>query len=290
MNIVYIGSSGPLSTIPLQTLINSKFNISAVAIDSNKNDTIPNINKNSDSLASLAFYNNVPLVKLTKKVASNVAAIKKYQPDIILVSCYARKISNEIAQLAKVGCFNIHPSLLPKYRGPTPLFWQFKKGEENFGVTLHRVTEKFDQGNIIAQQKIKMPDGISKAAASILLAKLASKIILKTLPLLQNENFKEVTQDEAIASYQSYFKKEDYAVSVNWTAKRLYNFIAAHKRTMITFPCEIDGKVYELVDAVSYQANAYSEVGGALYFLEKDTIFFKCKEGYAQCYIKKLSG
>ena len=286
MNIVYIGSSGPLSTIPLQTLINSKFNISAVAVDSNKNDTIPNINKNSDSLASLAFYNNVPLIKLTKKVASNVAAIKKYQPDIILVSCYARKIPNEIAQLAKVGCFNIHPSLLPNYRGPTPLFWQFKKGEENFGVTLHRVTKKFDQGNIIAQQTIKMPDGISKAEASILLAKLAGKIILKTMPLLQNGDFKDVKQDETIASYQSYFKKEDYVVSVNWTAKRLYNFIAAHKRTMITFPCEIDGKVYELSDVVSYQANAYNGLNEDMYCITDNVISFKCADGYIQCVFK----
>jgi len=288
MNIVYIGSSGPLSTIPLQTLINSKFNISAVAVDSNKNDTIPNINKNSDSLASLAFYNNVPLIKLTKKVASNVAAIKKYQPDIILVSCYARKISTEITQLAKTGCFNVHPSLLPRYRGPTPLFWQFKKGEEKFGVTLHRVTEKFDQGNIIAQQTIKMPDGISKAEASILLAKLASKIILKTLPLLQNGNFKEVTQDETIASYQSYFKKEDYAVSVNWTAKRLYNFIAAHKRTMITFPCEIDGEIYELIDVVSYQENAYKELNKNMYCITDNLISFECDKGYIQCVLKMI--
>ena len=286
MNIVYIGSSGPLSIIPLQTLINSKFNVSAVAVDSNKNDTIPNINKNSDSLASLAFYNNVPLIKLTKKVASNVAAIKKYQPDIILVSCYARKIPTEITQLAKTGCFNVHPSLLPRYRGPTPLFWQFKKGEKNFGVTLHRVTEKFDQGNIIAQQTIKIPDGISKAEASILLAKLASKIILKTLPLLQNGNFKEVTQDEAIASYQSYFKKEDYAVSVNWTARRLYNFIAAHKRTTITFPCEIDGKIYELLDVISYQEHAYKELNKDMYYITDNVISFKCAEGYVQCIFK----
>jgi len=286
MNIVYIGSSGPLSTIPLQILINSKFNISAVAIDSNKNNTIPNINKNSESLASLAFYNNVPLIKLTKNISSNVTAIKKHQPDIILVSCYARKIPNEIIELAKTGCFNVHPSLLPRYRGPTPLFWQFKKGEEKFGVTIHRVTEEFDQGNIIAQQTIKMPDGISKAEASILLAKLAGKIILKTMPLLQNGDFKDVKQDETIASYQSYFKKEDYVVSVNWTAKRLYNFIAAHKRTMITFPCEIDGKVYELSDVVSYQANAYNGLNEDMYCITDNVISFKCAEGYIQCIFK----
>lgn len=287
MNIVYIGSSGPLSTLPLQILIQSDFTVSAVAVDSNKNNTIPSINKSSDTLESLAFYNNLPLIKLTKNIASNVAAIKKYQPDIILVSCYARKIPNKIIELAKIGCFNIHPSLLPKYRGPSPLFWQFRNGEEKFGVTLHRVNESFDQGNIVAQQSIIMPDGVSKEEASTLLAKLAGEIILKTLPLLQKSNIKEIGQDEAIASYQSYPQKQDYSVSTSWSAKRLYNFIKANKREGLNFSCEIGDKLYKLIDVVSYQENSYEELNGNSLYIADNLISFECNEGYIQCVLIK---
>jgi len=288
MNIVYIGSSGPLSYLPLQALIQSDYKVTAIAVDSNKNNTISSINKNSECLESLAFYNNLPLIKLTKSVASNVAAIKKYQADIILVSCYARKIPNEIIEVAKIGCFNIHPSLLPKYRGPSPLFWQFRNGEEKFGVTIHRVTENFDQGNIVAQQSITMPDGVSKEDASNLLAKLAVKIILKALPLLQEGTVKEVKQDEAVASYQSYSQKQDYSVSTSWSAKHLYNFIRANIREGITFPCEVAGKVYELIDVVSFQDNAYTEMGDALYFISNGMIYFRCQKGYMHCTLKNL--
>ena len=114
MNILYIGSSGPLSYLPLQALISSPFNVCAVAIDSITENCLPTVNKESETLESLAFYNNIPLIKLTKNTATNVAAISKIQPDIILVSCYARKLPKEIILLAKTACFNIHPSLLPK--------------------------------------------------------------------------------------------------------------------------------------------------------------------------------
>lgn len=283
MNILYIGSSGPLSYLPLQALLQSQFNIRAIAVDAIKEASLPTVTKNTETLASLAFHNNIPLLKLTKNNSGNVLAISKLQPDIILVSCYARKLPREIISLAKTGCFNIHPSLLPKYRGPTPLFWQYRQGEEQFGVTLHRVTEQFDAGNIIAQQSISMPDGISKEESSILLAELASGLVLETLPLLIQGKSKERKQNKSEASYQSFPQKGDYSVSVNWTAKRIYNFINANKRTGISFSCEIAGNKYQLLDALSYQKEAYPELKGDLYFTSGNVITFECQQGYIQC-------
>ena len=288
MNIVYIGSSGPLSYLPLQSLINSKIKVSAIAVDSNKNSNISVLNNNSKSLDNLAFNNNIPLINLTNNILSNVAEIKKFEADIIIVSCYARKLPVEIILLPKVGCFNIHPSLLPKYRGPTPLFWQFRKGEDKFGITLHRMTENFDQGNIIVQHSTRIPDGFSKEEVTILLAKLASQLILDALPLLEKESISEVEQDEKKASYQSYPQKKDYKISISWTARRIYNFIKANKRLGLEFPCEIDKNVYALTDVLSYQENAYTEMGDALYFISAGMIYIMCQQGYIQCSLKSI--
>lgn len=284
MNILYIGSSGPLSYLPLQALIESQFvTLSSVAIDAVTENELLSINKNTTSLESLAFYNNIPLLKLTKSIKTNVTAIAKLQPDIILVSCYSRKLPQQIISLPKIGCFNIHPSLLPKYRGPTPLFWQFRCGEEQMGVTLHRMTLKFDDGNIIAQQEIVPEDGVTKEDITILLAEIAADLVLKTLPLLWQGKIKEIKQSEEKASYQTFPDKKDYTVSTNWTAKRLYNFICANKRTGVYFECEIAGVKYHLIDAVSYQKKAYSDMKEDVYFIHKDVVAFKCKQDYIKC-------
>lgn len=287
MNILYIGSSGPLSYLPLQTLLepqsNSIYNIASIAVDETKESNLPAVDINSETLESIAFYNNIPLLKLSKNITANVAAVSKLQPDIILVSCYARKLPKEIISLAKIGCFNLHPSLLPKYRGPTPLFWQFREGEAQFGVTLHRMTERLDDGNIIAQQSIDMPDGVSKEEASRMLAKLASDLVSTTLPLLIQSKVKKVKQDECEASYYSFPQKQDFTVSVNWTAQRINNFICANKRHGLYFSCEIAGKIYKLIDALSYQEKKYPELNTDLYVINDEVITFKCQTGYIKC-------
>jgi methionyl-tRNA formyltransferase len=286
MNILYIGSSGPLSFLPLEALIHSQFSPTAIAVDSIKHDVISTINKNSNSLEALAFFNNIPLIKLTKNLSTNISKISEIQPDIIFVSCYARKLPIEIISLAKIGCFNVHPSMLPAYRGPTPLFWQFRNGEEKFGVTLHRMTSKYDAGNIISQRSMDMPDGVSKEDASKLLATLASKMLLTSLPLIEQGTVNDIPQNETISSYHSFPQNEDYRVSVSWTAKRLYNFIKANKREGVFFPCEIAGKDYELIEATSYQEEAYLELIDREFFISDDVLSFKCQKGYLQCVFK----
>ena len=162
MKIIYIGSSGPLSLIPLQALINSKYTICAIGVDEDNNSEFNIINSDSISIQSLAFDNSIPLVKLNKDFTDMDSKISLFQPDIILVSCYARLIPQSVFSLANVGAFNLHPSLLPLFRGPTPLFWQFREGISDFGVTLHRMNSEFDTGNIISQKNVEMTDGINK--------------------------------------------------------------------------------------------------------------------------------
>jgi len=77
-------------------------------------------------------------------------------------------------------------------------------------------------------------------------------------------------------------------VSASWSAKQLYNFIRANRREGLTFPCEVAGMVYELIDVVSFQENAYTETGDALYFISNGMIYFRCQRGYIQCTLKRL--
>lgn len=284
MNILYIGSEGPLSLIPLQALIKSKHNVCAFAFDEQLNSDFNVIN--SGSTQSLALNNSIPLIKLNKNYSNVVSQIQSYQPDVILVSCYARLLPRSILSLAKKGCFNIHPSLLPYFRGPNPLFWQFRKGINDFGVTLHRMTEEFDTGAIISQKSVKLQDGINKKEATELLAIIASDLILSFFDDAQNECVTEIAQDNKIASYQSYPTQSDYAVSTLWTAKRIYNFINAYKGSGVSFLCEINKQKFKLLDACSYQEEPYDNMNREEVLQQGEVIKFACQTGYIECQIK----
>ena len=283
MKIIYIGSTSPLSLIPLQTLIDSKHEICALAFDelnSNFNVVIPN------TIQSLALKNSIPFIKFDKDFTNILTQLRTYQPDVILVSCYARKLPQSILSVAKKGSFNIHPSLLPGYRGPVPLFWQFRDGVSGFGITVHRMDEEFDTGNIVSQKAVEMQDGVTLNQAADILAHTASNLIFGMLNNIKNNSIVETPQNNRIASYKSFPVPGDYTVSTLWTAKRIYNFINAYKGSDVLFLCEIDGRAINLIDAYSYQEIAYEGMDNNAFVQEEDEITFACQDSYIHCRIK----
>ena len=282
MKILYIGSSGSLSLIPFQALIKAKHHICAIAFDQQKSDF--DVIK-SDSIQALAFDNAIPFIKFDKNYSTAVSQIQSYQPDIILVSCYSRLLPQEIVSTAKVGCFNVHPSLLPAFRGPTPIFWQYQQGAEKFGVTIHRVSASFDTGNIVSQASIKIEDGESYNETTLQLAKVASELVLSLLHDIKNDQITEIKQDETKASYYSYPVQKDYEVSLKWTAKRIYNFIKAYENNESYFLCSIKNKKFKLIKAISYQSSAYNEMNGEKVVHKGNNIKFACQTGYIECLI-----
>lgn len=284
MKIIYIGSSNSLSIIPFQALITSnQHEICALAFDDDLNSNFNVITSNT--IQSLAINNSIPLIKFNKDYTNIQSQLRTLQPDVILVSCYARKLPLSLLSIAKIGSFNIHPSLLPSYRGPSPLFWQFRDGIDEFGVTIHRMDEGFDTGNIVSQKKIKIPDNLSIIEATGLLAETASELALDTLYDIKNNSPFERAQNNLTSSYQSFPSPNDYSVSVLWPAKRIFNFIRAYKEKEVSFLCEIDGKSYRLIDVYSYHNEPYKGISGNVFMQEEDEIVFSCQDGVIRCKI-----
>ena len=284
MNILFVGSSSSLSLIPITALITSEYTVCAVATNEINNSIFSAIN--TGTIQSLAFYNSIPIINLNENIVTVVNKIVQYQPDVIITSCYPHKVPEAILSVARMGAYNLHPSLLPAFRGPSPLFWQFHAGVDDFGVSLHRMTAEFDQGSIVAQKKIKMKDEININDATKLIASTGAQLLLGFLDDLNKNNVIEVEQDESVSSYQTFSTIVDYTVSALWDAKRLYNFINAYKERDVFFLCKIEDKEYKLVDALSYKANAYKEMTGDQYKVMGDMIFFACRTGFVQCRIK----
>ena len=258
MKIVYMGSSTTLSYVLLRALIESGRMVRTVAIEGEHksaphNSNLPVIVECSTSLSSLALAHGIPLIELTDGSPATVERLTLIAPDVILVSCFARKLPDNVVSIPRCGCFNLHPSLLPSFRGPAPVFWQLRAGIVPFGVSLHCVSAQVDAGDIVAQARVTIPDGANGQQAGGLLAEAGSRLIDATLRAIECDSLQRRAQSHSDASYQRFPTPDDYEVSTRWTARRIYNFICATRAPGIFFPCEVDNRVYRLTEAKSYR-------------------------------------
>ncbi len=278
MRIIYAGSSGPLSVMPLETLLEKGHDVCAVVLANAWTTSLPHrtlstLTEHSGSVSELARYHGIPVVLLDDGTRA-MARMRQLAPEVILVSCFARRLPDTLLSLPAAGCFNLHPSLLPAWRGPDPLFWQFREGADVFGVSWHRMSSKMDAGAVVAQSRLTMPDGISARQAAVLLAGTGSGLLQNMLSALEQDTVDEIEQDERLASYRSFPRERDFDVSASWLARRLYNFICATRERGRHYPCEIDGRSFHLVRARSWQADAAGPP-----VISGNRISFSCNHG-----------
>jgi methionyl-tRNA formyltransferase len=148
-------------------------------------------------------------------------------PDVLLVACLPERLDLFWLELAPAGCFNIHPSLLPRYRGPAPLFWQLRDGREKTAVTVHRVAARLDAGPILVQQKLAIDPDDTLATLNARLATAGASAFAAALGAITAGTAKLKAQDEAKASHQSWPRRSDFSLDPQWPAARAYRFIHA---------------------------------------------------------------
>ena len=160
---------------------------------------------NMASLAELAAANNIPVLRIQNIHAQQLhKELTALAADVLLVACFPLKIPATIWQLPGLVCWNLHPSLLPKYRGPAPLFWQLQHKERDTGVSLHEVTEQLDAGNIVAQQARPLPASTSEAELDEWVADIGVALFLQAMQQYREDCLHPRVQDEADASYFPY--------------------------------------------------------------------------------------
>jgi methionyl-tRNA formyltransferase len=174
-------------------------------------------------VVGLAQALGVPVFTVRRlRSAASVAALASLRPEVLCAACFPRRLPPAWLAAPARGAFNVHPSLLPAYRGPEPLFWQFRLGEAHTGVTVHQMDLGFDTGPILAQAEVAFADGLSGSEAERLTARAGARLLvaaLQTGPLPVNP------QPEAGASYFPRPGPADLVVGTDWPARRAFNFM-----------------------------------------------------------------
>lgn len=168
----------------------------------------------------------IPILQ-PEKILNIKSEILNLEPDLIIVAAYGQILPKEILDIPKKGCLNVHPSLLPKYRGSSPIQSAILNGEKITGVTIILMDEKIDHGPIIGQRTIEIGEKETGKDLQDKLADLSVRLILETIPKQQKGLVRPVPQNENQITYARVLRREDGKINWKKTAEDIERQIRA---------------------------------------------------------------
>ncbi len=223
MKIIFMGT--PDFAVPsLKKLFESKHKVAAVV-------TTPDKERGRGQKVSFtpvkefALANKVPVLQPDKLKDENfINELKKYDADLFVIVAF-RILPKEVFTIPVKGSFNLHGSLLPKYRGAAPIQWALIKGEKETGLTTFALAEKVDTGNIYYQGKIEIKDEDNFGTLHDKMRELGAEVVLKTVEMIESGNFTLKEQDSSLASPAPKITKEIQQINWNKPAVEIHNLI-----------------------------------------------------------------
>jgi methionyl-tRNA formyltransferase len=281
MRVLFLGMDGAFSRAPLAALLAAGRPPAAVVLPAPRDapfalrrlrppagGLIPLTGADSHaSLVDLAHAHGLPLLELARPREA-LAGLAELAPDVACVACWPRRIPPALLSLPAHGFINLHPSLLPAYRGPEPLFWTLRDGARA-GVTLHRMDAEFDTGPIAAQAAVDLPDGVSIDEAELRCAEVGGRLLVDMLARLERGALALHPQPPGARSYGTP-GPGDFALDAAWSARRAFNFVRGAAAWGQPFTLAAGGELLRLADARSFHPDArlgapFTRAGGALH-------------------------
>lgn len=293
--VLYFGTHGVFSHAVLSNLIHRGVNIVGVVIPGSAPDKeleslggIPIVQDTPHvTIEKLALERHIPLT-YTNDVGSKqfIHELSRYTPDYLLVACFPYKLPAAVFEQPKIAAVNLHPSLLPAYRGPQPLFWQLRNGEMKMGITLHLISEELDAGDIIIQSEVPLRAGMRGRAIETRLGEFGAKQFLEAMRLYQLNNINKQAQDWIHATYMPNPKYEDFEISTSWSARRAFMFMRGTEEWGRTYQIQLGD-----VTAIIKTAMAYSPSGkiDKPYALEDNYITIQFTPGLVNAFIESIN-
>lgn len=171
-----------------------------------------------------AEKHNIPVFQ-PSKIGEEYDLILNTNADIIITCAYGQIIPKVILDYPRLGCVNVHASLLPKYRGGAPIHWCLINGEEKTGISIMYMDETMDSGDIISQEEYMIKDTDNVGVLHDILSDIGANLLIKTLPSIIYGTNDRIKQNEEDVTYAYNVKREDELVDFNDTGKNIINKI-----------------------------------------------------------------
>lgn len=169
---------------------------------------------------------NIPVLQPEKLSEASVAeAIRGLNPEFIVVVAYGKIIPSQILKIPVKGCINVHASILPEYRGASPIQWAVINGRTHSGVTTMLMDETLDTGDILLQETVEIDRTDTAGSLGVTLSETGPRLLIKTLDGLERGGIIPIPQSHDKASYASLIKKEDGIINWKESSEHIYNKI-----------------------------------------------------------------
>ena len=272
LEIVFMGT--PEFAVPvLQGLIDN-YKIRAVVTQPDRPGNHGQINVSP--IKKLASEHAI-LVLQPEHIKEEYQEIINLNPDLIITCAYGQIIPRQLLEAPRLGCINVHASLLPKLRGGAPIHKAIIEGHSKTGITIMYMNTKMDEGDIITQREIPILDADTASSLHDKLSVLGKDLLLETLPSIIDGTNSRTPQDSSLATYAFTLRKEDEKLNFDKTKKQLYNQI----RGLNSWPgsyCIFEGKILKVWEAYITE-NYPVGFNGQITAIYKDGIGVKVSNG-----------
>lgn len=278
--IVFMGTAS-FSLAVLKMLIKEEYEVVGVVtqpdryVGRKKVLTIPDV-----KVEALKY--DIPVIQ-PQRIRNDYQEILDLKPDLIITAAYGQLIPEAVLNAPRLGCINVHASLLPLYRGGAPVHQAIIDGQDKTGVTIMYMVKKMDAGNIIRQKETPIHDDDNLGILYDRLSLIGADLLKETLPSILNGTNASIPQDESLVTYAPTLSREDERINWNLSAKQVFNKVRGTHPWPGCFTTYQGknikiwaGKVHQCENAIKHHAH---QDNGTIVKIFKDAIGVKVQDG-----------
>lgn len=229
-----------------------------------------------------ALKHDIPVIQ-PARIKEDYQAVVDLKPDLIITAAYGQIVPQAVLDIPRLGCINVHASLLPLYRGGAPVHQAIIDGQDKTGVTIMYMVKKMDAGDMIAQRETPILEDDTVGVLYDRLSDLGAKLLKETLPdILAGQN-QRIPQDESLVTYAPILTREDERLDWNMSARQVYNKVRGTNPwpgSYTTYQGKTvkiwAGHVHQCENAVKHHAH---QDNGTIVKIFKDAIGVKVNDG-----------
>jgi methionyl-tRNA formyltransferase len=275
LRVLFLGAGGPFSCTCLERLI-PVADVAGVVVPRSSGrglrGVIRGLRQRSATrpLRSIARRHAIPVVRFGDD-------LRPFRAEVLCTASFPHLIDAGTRSTAKLGAINVHSSLLPRHRGPDPLFWTYFDDDRESGITVHWMTDGIDDGDIIVQRRIDVPRGIGGRDLYMRLANEAAEALAEAVAAIGNGAAERVPQADAPADPSPAARtwSIDYDA---WPAERVWHFLRGYSFRRGAAIADRNGRLHAVREPTGYEIREHDQIPGT-FLTEGKSLTIFCADG-----------